>query len=845
MNEKYARVYLLDAPFCIDKLYDYYIPTELSGKISKGSFVSIPFGGGNRQKLAVVFDLAENSEAKITKPINSIVSSDISLDEKMLSLALFMKQQTLCTVGEAIHAMVPSAALSKLVEYYLPADNILESKRSNLSSQQLFVLEYICTRQLVSLDSIKNKFGIGAINAVESLLSSGMIKKELVVKDSIESRSETVYSVSASHLPHLSSLIRGEKVGTIKLTSQKHKDILSAFNLTDDNGSTNQAALSSSKICELIGIEGISISPQLKALCEKGLLIKSSRIPLPKDSDDVESTEYREISLNDEQENAYRTICELADCGKPRAALLFGITGSGKTSVILKAIDHMLSVGKGSIILLPEIALTPQSISIFKARYGSGIAVIHSGLSAGERGEAYMRISSGKATVVLGTRSAIFAPVKNLGLIVIDEEQEHTYKSDMNPKYHARDIARKRCADNNALMLLASATPSLESYYKAIEGAYTLIKLTKRYGNAELPSVAIADMRGEARSGNLTPIGNQLALKLVENKKNNGQSILFINRRGYNSFVSCRSCGSAVTCPHCSVAMTYHTKKGTYEEGELVCHWCGTRRPLPKKCPECNSEHLMRMGYGTQRVEHELSELLEGTDAKILRMDTDTTGSKSSYDQMLGAFRNHKADVLLGTQMVTKGHDFPDVTLVGVLLADASLYLDDYRASERTFAMLTQVIGRAGRGKRRGLAVIQTNNPDNDVIKLACAQDYETFAERELRLRKLLVFPPFCDIVLISVSGRDEHEVMLSVKQLAETLRALTSKEFSDVASIMFGPFEAPVYKVENKYRMRIVMKCRLNKRSRELFGKIMNDFSKQSSSNRTHISIDFNPSGL
>jgi len=845
MSEKYARVYLLDAPFCIDKLYDYYIPPELRDKVRKGCFVSLPFGGGNRQRIAVVFELSENSDTKVTKPIHSVVSSDISLDEKTLGLALFIKQQTLCTVGEAIHAMIPSATLSKLVEYFLPAETISENKRSSLSSQQLFVLEYICTRQLVSLDTLKNKFGIGVVNTVEALLSGGLIKKELVVKDSIESRSETVYSVPSSHLPDLNALINGEKVGTVKLISQRHKDILSAFRGDENSTSINQTELSSAEICSFLGIEGVSIAPQLKSLCEKGLLTKNTRILSQKDSEESETVEYREIDLNDEQEAAYKTICELADCGKPRAALLFGVTGSGKTSVILKTIDHMLSVGKGSIILLPEIALTPQSISIFKARYGSRVAVIHSGLSAGERGEAYMRISSGKATVILGTRSAIFAPVRNLGLIVIDEEQEHTYKSDMNPKYHARDIARKRCADNNALMLLASATPSLESYHKALEGTYTLIKLTKRYGSAELPKVTISDMRGEARSGNLTPIGNMLALKLVENQKNNGQSILFINRRGYNNFVSCRSCGNAITCPHCSVAMTYHTKKGSYDEGELICHWCGTRRPLPKKCPDCNGEHLMRMGYGTQRVEHELSELLAGTNARILRMDTDTTGSKSSYDQMLGSFRNHTADVLLGTQMVTKGHDFPDVTLVGVLLADASLYLDDYRASERTFAMLTQVIGRAGRGKRRGLAVIQTNNPDNDVIKLACAQDYETFAERELKLRKLLVFPPFCDIVLISISGKDEHEVILSIRQVAESLRTLTSGEFSDVASITFGPFEAPVYKVENKYRMRIVIKCRLNKRSRELFGKIMNDFSKQSSSSRTHISIDFNPSGL
>ena len=377
-----------------------------------------------------------------------------------------------------------------------------------------------------------------------------------------------------------------------------------------------------------------------------------------------------------------------------------------------------------------------------------------------------------------------------------------------------------------------------------MEGKYTLIRLTERYGGATLPEVIIADMRQEAKVGNLTPIGTLLTGKLLENQKQNGQSVLFINRRGYNTFVSCRSCGTAITCPHCSVAMTYHTKNNTYDSGELICHWCGTKRALPKLCPECGSEHLTRMGYGTQRIEQELYQLMEGTDCRVLRMDTDTTGSKDSYDKMLGSFRRHEADILLGTQMVTKGHDFPDVTLVGVLLADASLYLDDYRASERTFAMLTQVIGRAGRGKRAGLAVIQTNNPESETIKLACAQDYETFAERELKLRRLLTFPPFCDIVLMTLSCHDEKELMLSSKKLADTLQACLADSFSDVVCSVFGPFEAPVYRVDGRYRMRMVIKCRLNKRSREMFSHILTKFS-QKGWGAPLLAIDLNPTNL
>lgn len=835
MTKNYARVYLLDAPFCIDRIYDYFIPAELRESISAGCFVSVPFGGGNRPKLGIVFEITEDTEAKNTKTVLSVVSSDISLDEKMLDLALFIKGQTLCTVGDAIHAMVPSAVLSKLIEYYSPAENIPTSKKNTLSAQDLFVFEYIQSRERVSLDSIKNKFGAKAAESVASLLSSKLITKELVIKDSEESRTETVYSFAVSHLPHASQLIGGEKVDGIRLTSERHKSILSSLKEGD--------LLSASEICKAIGIEGTSIAPQLKALCEKGLITKSSR-KVSHSSKESSRTASADIALSKQQSEAFEVLKALADSRKPKAALLFGITGSGKTSVILKTIDHMLASGRGAIILLPEIALTPQSIAIFRSRYGERIAVIHSGLSAGERGESYLKIKQGEADVVLGTRSAIFAPVKNLGLIVIDEEQEHTYKSDMSPKYHARDIARKRCASENALMLLSSATPSLDSWKKAKEGKYTLVKLTERYGKAVLPSVTVADMRGEARSGNTTPIGTLLTHKLIENQKNGGQSILFINRRGYNNFISCRTCGSAVTCPNCSVAMTYHTKKGTYDEGELICHWCGTRKPLPKVCPECGGEHLARMGYGTQRIEQELTDLMDGTDARILRMDTDTTGSKFSYDDMLGRFRRHEADVLLGTQMVTKGHDFPDVTLVGVLLADASLYLDDYRAAERTFAMLTQVIGRAGRSEKKGLAVIQTNNPDSDVIKLACDQDYERFAERELKLRKLLLFPPFCDIALITLSSSDEKELMLTTKLLSDSLKEMTGGEYRDAACLIYGPFEAPVYKVENKYRMRLVVKCILNKRSREMFGELLLKFSKPSSGKVT-VGIDFNPSNL
>ena len=585
----------------------------------------------------------------------------------------------------------------------------------------------------------------------------------------------------------------------------------------------------------------------LAALVEKGLVAKRT-VSIDRSLEFLKTAALankgapKELVLSDEQSQAYGRLRTLSDEDSAKAALLFGVTGSGKTSVMMKIIDHTLDKGESVIMLLPEISLTPQSLSIFCSRYGDRVAIMHSGLSAGERFDTYKRIKRSEASVVIGTRSAVFAPVKNLGLIIIDEEQEHTYKSDMNPKYHTRDVARYRCYKNNALMLLASATPSFESYKKAKEGTYELITLKNRYGGASLPGTVVVDMREEAKAGNPSLLSSLMCEKLVKTAKDKNQSILFLNRRGYNNFVSCRSCGEVIKCPVCSVSMTYHTSKRSYDSGHLVCHWCGRKMPIPKECPDCKSEHLMGMGYGTQRIEREIEELLPLS--KIIRMDTDTTTAKTSYEQMLSAFKNHEADVLLGTQMVTKGHDFPDVTLVGVLLADASLHIDDYRASERTFAMLTQVIGRAGRANKAGIAVIQTSNPESECIKLACRQDYEAFYETEIKLRKLLVFPPFCDIALVSISGANEQELVKASTLLSSHLTDTIRQKYEDLPFIVYGPFEAPIYKVENKYRMRMVIKCSLNKRTRAMFSDVLKFFERSLPKGIT-ISVDFNPSNI
>lgn len=537
--------------------------------------------------------------------------------------------------------------------------------------------------------------------------------------------------------------------------------------------------------------------------------------------------------LTPEQQTALDTILAQYAAPEPRAVLLHGVTGSGKTNVMMAAIERVLSDGRGVILLIPEIALTPQTVQLYRRRFGERIAVIHSSLSAGEKLDAWKRIKGGLADVVIGTRSAIFAPVANLGMILIDEEHEYTYKSDTNPKYHATDIARFRCKEHSATMVLASATPSVTSYYKAMSGAYTLVELHNRYNHAPLPSVEICDMRGSSPTNAIGPV---LAAQLYADKAAGNQSILFLNRRGYNHFVSCRSCGKSIQCPHCSVSLTYHTVRSgrlvdegeeyqtsRRENGVLTCHLCGYRCPVPTVCPTCGQSHFLFQGCGTQKAEDDIESFLPTL--RVIRMDTDTTKGKFSHETYLNRFRAGEADVLLGTQMVTKGHDFPKVATVGVLNADSSLFVDDYRANERTFSMLAQVIGRAGRGNIPGKAIIQTWNPDNEVLHLAATQDYQRFYAGEIRLRRALCFPPFCDIAVITVSSTDEGGLSAVVTSLHERIQEYQAGEFSDVPLMLFGPFEAPVYRMQNIYRMRFVWKCKLNKRSRAFLDRLLCEY--------------------
>lgn len=576
-------------------------------------------------------------------------------------------------------------------------------------------------------------------------------------------------------------------------------------------------------------------APSLSFLQKKGLIefeyLSEERNPYKELFDFSEKD--RENELSEEQRQAFLTLRDRLDEGKPCGALLYGVTGSGKTRVMLSLCDHVLSKGKSVLFLVPEIALTSQSAKMLMARYGDSVAVIHSALSEGERRDAYLAVSRGEKRIVLGTRSAVFAPLSDIGLILIDEEQDPSYKSDTNLKFHARDVARWRCAKNGAMLLLASATPDIETFYKAKNGKYDLVTLKNRYGTAQLPEVCIVDLRHDLRKNPSQLVGKRLREEIRRNLDKGEQTILLMNRRGYRRFVSCLSCGEAIRCPNCSVTLTMHNGRQKY----LSCHYCGYTIPYPEKCPACGEDHLITHGSGIQMLEEELNTLFPG--AKILRMDSDTTSQKLSHEKLLRSFQNGEADILIGTQMVAKGHNFPQVTLVGIVMADTALYLSDYRAGESCFSLLTQVIGRAGRALLPGRAIIQTLNPRHNVFSMAASQDYENFYNGEIALRKSFLFPPFCEMGVLTLSDEDEKRLLLASKNCADLLQSALQKDFKDVKLIIYGPFEASIYKCKNIYRKRFIFKYKNNRRTRELFALLLKE---SAADGKTKVSLDLHP---
>ena len=570
-------------------------------------------------------------------------------------------------------------------------------------------------------------------------------------------------------------------------------------------------------------------SATVKTLVDKGYL-KQSEKQIERDPfQEKEIQKTNELRLNIEQQDAYYRINE------PGEYLLHGITGSGKTEIYLQLIKRELEKGKTAIVLVPEISLTPQTIDRFTSRFGKEkIAVLHSKLSNGERFDQWNKIKEGKAQIVIGARSAIFAPIKNLGIIIIDEEHDSSYQSESTPQYDALEIARKIADEENIKLVLGSATPDTRIYKNALEGKISLIELTKRANNARLPEVEIVDLRDELANGNHNMISTKLKNEIQKNIESKNQTILFLNRRGFSNFIMCKTCGNVIKCKRCDISMTYHK-----DENKLKCHYCGLEEHVPNKCPSCGSKELKYSGSGTQKLEEEVHKLFPT--ASTIRMDIDTVTKKHSHEDILTKFKEDKIDILIGTQMIVKGHDFPKVTLVGVISADNALNIGDYRAPEITFQVLTQVAGRAGRGEQNGKVIIQTYNPDHYAIECAKEQDFKKFYQIESKIRKTLKYPPFCDIIVLDFSSPNKHEIQRDTKKLHQYLKNRIINEKFGV--LLYSPLPCPVEKINDRYRWRMIIKCIYDEKMNKLLKETLEEFYKLKTN--TRLSIKQNPNNM
>ena len=820
--QKIVKVAVEQTTFNFDKLFDYTVPIELENAAKPGARVLVPFGRGNKKRQGFICEVSNKTDLQKIKPISNIINEDVLLNDEMLKLAHFIKDKTFCTMFDALKVLLPTGMNLKIVSSYSVKNDITEEEILLLNETEKQITMFL----LKSMASVTKK----RIIEIMGLDENNKLLDELCSKN-ILIRSDEIVRKAADAT---------EKMVRLFFNDEEFEEILSENKLTPKQKNVVEflkeaGVVSLNELCYFAAVTPAVIKAlQKKNIIEifnREILRNPNKGYLKKSNDD-------KMLLTEEQNKAYKNLLLDYKSGKPKVSLLYGITGSGKTRVFMKLARDVLNDGKSVIILVPEISLTPQTLSLFFSKFGDTIAVLHSNLSLGERMDEWKKIKAGKAKIVIGTRSAVFAPCENIGLIIIDEEQEHTYKSESSPRYHTRDIAKFRANYHNSVLLLSSATPSLESYYNALNGKYSLNKLNERYGNAVLPKVEVVDLKEELLTGNHTAISERLIADLKDNLNNKKQSIILINRRGYNTFIACASCGHVITCKNCSISMTYHLANK-----HMMCHYCGAVEPLLEKCEECGSDKIRYSGFGTQKAEEELSSHLP--DAKILRLDTDTTMAKSSHEKKLKAFATGEYDILLGTQMVAKGLDFPNVTLVGVISADQSMYSDDYKSFEKTFSLLTQVVGRAGRGECLGKAVIQTINPENPIINFAKNQDYEAFYEAEIMSRKVMLYPPFCNLCLIGLVGTNLEELKEAAFFFLEQLKTLAYNEYNKLPLRVLEPSAALVSKISNKYRFRIIIKCRDTKQFRQMIGRLLIDFGKNKKFSNVRIYADINPENI
>ena len=806
-----AMVAVEGTAYHFDKPYGYRIPAPLAPKAVPGVRVTVPFGRGNRTRRGILLELTEGDAPK---SLLGVLDSEPLISPEMLGLAAWIRAQTFCTLYEALRLMLPPGLDADIDTVYELDPGMPADAYSLLSGDELRIVDML-RKGPASRRRLLGALGLDEACAVPGELAQrGLLMAGEDVHDHSGEASVRVVRLKASGEEALALLDGG------KLTPRQ-KNALRA--LLDAGEAT---------VKEIGYFSGASASV-VGALVKKGVFEYARRRifrrPVP-----VPSAGEPKPELSPSQREACDSLLERCRSGEAGATLLYGVTGSGKTLVFLELIEHLRAEGRGVIVLVPEISLTPQAVARFTGRFGADVAVLHSGLSSGERFDEWQRVRGGGAHIVVGTRSAVFAPVHDLGLIIIDEEQEYTYKSESSPRYHARDVARYRCARSGAQLLLASATPCVETFFAANSGRYAIIRLDERYGDAQLPRVITVDMKQELAAGNDTPVSRLLLRELSQNIERGEQSILLLNRRGYNTFAYCADCGRVMTCPNCSIALTYHA-----DNDRLMCHYCGHSENVAHVCPACGSRHMRYSGAGTQRAEDTLAKLLP--QARILRMDTDTTSARFSHEKILRRFSQEKYDILIGTQMVAKGLDFPNVTLAGILSADQTLYMDDFRAGERTFSLLTQVIGRSGRGSLSGRAVIQTGTPENEVVRLASRQDYDAFYASEIELRRALLYPPFCDICEIGFSGPDEAKVRELSRQFYGRLKEEALRRPEMPIRLML-PSPASICRLGGRYRYKILFKCKNDRNLRTLVSGLLCEFGADRRNRSCAVFADINP---
>lgn len=804
------------ATYAIDKLYDYSIPEPLIPAVKVGCRVLVPFGRGNKKVEGMVLVLRpEAYSAQRLKPVTEVLDEEPVLDATQIKLGIWLREHLYCTFFDCLRLMLPSGLWFQRKETYtLVQQPVLPLAQPLQEIMDLFS-EDVPERTVEEIRRFTNGRCTGVM--LSQLEAEGYLTYHSNIKQKTLNKTERILSLAIDPAEAMQKASRARTPAQMDVVS-----------LLSDGCSMSQK--------EVLYMTGISESA-LRGMVRKGILeqsaIETLRVP---DYSMIE--QIPAPVLSNEQEQAYQGIRQLLDSGKPEAALLFGVTGSGKTQIYLKLIDDVLAQGRSAIMLVPEIGLTPQFIRLFVGQFGDTVSVLHSALSAGERYDSWKKIRSGRARVVIGTRSAVFAPVRDLGLIVLDEEQDSAYKSEQSPRYHARDVAKRRVQQENAALVLGSATPSVESYYGAQQGRYPMFTLRERYQGAALPQVTIADIRGESRAGWTYTIGQTLYEALQENLERGEQSILFLNRRGNSRVIGCSMCGWVPECPSCSTTLTYHSVSG-----RAMCHFCGASIEISGLCPVCYSPHLFTECPGTQKVEEELHTILPK--ARVLRMDADTTSKKGSHHHLLEIFAKGRADILLGTQMVAKGLDFDHVTLVGVLDADQSLFAQDYRAKERTFSLITQVVGRAGRRGKQGRAIIQTYNPDHPVLLCAARQDYEQFYADEIESRQALLMPPVEQMLMLTGTGENESDVLAALLRLKQRILSLMEGQFSDFHYPVLGPSPASVVRVMGRYRYHLILRCPDNKRRRQLISGVLIEFSKDNKNRGVSLFADLNPDTL